>query len=107
MADDDVDLAPELRRFIDERHARLDEIDHYSVLGVPRDADRKAVKGAFFAYAARLHPDRWFGRRLGPWKAKLEAVFGRMTVAHDTLTNPERRAEYDGYLRQHAAFVAF
>ncbi len=107
MADDDVDLAPELRRSLDEQHARLDDIDHYALLGVPRDADRKAIKSAYFAHAARLHPDRWFGKRLGPWKAKLDAVFGRMTVAHDTLTNAARRAEYDAYLRQHDDVAAF
>lgn len=107
MPDDDVDLAPELRRSIDDLHGKLDALDHYALLGVARDADRKAIKGAYFAHAARLHPDRWFGKRLGAWKAKLEAVFGRMTTAHDTLTHPGRRAEYDAYLRQHAQIEAF
>src|SRR5262249_28855439 len=39
-----------------------------------------------------------FRKRLGPFKMQMEAVFGRMTEAHDTLTHADRRAEYDAYL---------
>jgi molecular chaperone DnaJ len=31
--------------------------DYYEVLGVPRDADAKAIKNAFRQLARRYHPD--------------------------------------------------
>jgi len=32
--------------------------DYYDVLGVPRDADEKAIKDAFRTLALKYHPDR-------------------------------------------------
>ena len=53
-------------------------------------ADKKAIKDAYYVLAAEYHPDRYFRKRLGTFKSKMEAVFNRLTVAHDTLT---RKAE--------------
>lgn len=102
----EVELSPELRTMVDELHASLDRVDHYALLGVPRSADRRAIKSAFFQNATRLHPDRYFGKKLGPYKAKMEAIFVRMTLAHDTLAG-NRRAEYDEYLNERDRTAAF
>jgi len=32
--------------------------DYYEILGVPRDADVKAIKDAFWQLALKYHPDR-------------------------------------------------
>ncbi len=98
----DVDLEPDHQREIARFHSKLEVLDHYTLLGVPRSADKKAIKRAYFERTARFHPDRFFRKRLGPFKLQMEAVFTRMTEAHDTLTHPERRAEYDGYLASRA-----
>jgi tetratricopeptide (TPR) repeat protein len=45
-----------------------------------------------------LHPDRFFGKRLGSYKAGLLVLYGRVTLAYEALTVPERRAEYDASL---------
>lgn len=103
----EIELEPKLRAEIDALHGRLDDLDHYALLGIPRDADRKAVKSAYYAYAARIHPDRHFGKSLGPYKAMMEAIFVRMTNAHDTLAAPQRREEYDEYLAQRDRTSAF
>lgn len=97
---DGIELDPKLRAEIEALHARLDELDHYALLGVARGADRKAVKSAYYAHASRMHPDRHFGKNLGHYKAKMEAIFVRMTVAHDTLAAQQRRVEYDAYLAE-------
>lgn len=73
----------------------LEQQDHYALLGVPRDADKKTIKEAYFAIVADYHPDKYFGQDLGENKARLEKVFQRLTLAHDTLTRSKRREEYD------------
>jgi tetratricopeptide (TPR) repeat protein len=50
--------------------------------------------------APEFHPDKYFRKRLGPYKQKIEAIFSRLTLAHDVLTSKQRRAEYDAYLDQ-------
>jgi DnaJ-class molecular chaperone len=70
----------------------------YARLDVPRDADRKAIKRAYFAIAAKFHPDRFFKKKLGKAQAPLERLFVRMTEAHDTLADKTRRAAYDATL---------
>ncbi len=97
---DEIELDPALRHEIDKLHGRLDELDHYALLGIHRSAEKKQVKSAYYGFAARIHPDRHFGKKLGPYKPKMEAIFNRMTVAHDTLASVSRRAEYDGYLAE-------
>ncbi|MGZ6085177.1 MAG: DnaJ domain-containing protein [Polyangiales bacterium] len=92
------DLAEELKiRILDLFHD-LEDLDHYELLVVARDADRKAIKNAYYALASTFHTDRYFGKKLGAFKTKMEQIFGRITQAHDTLANKAKRAEYDAYL---------
>jgi curved DNA-binding protein CbpA len=101
------DLDPALKARIDDLSQRLDTIDHYALLEISRTADKKAIKSAYFAKAAQLHPDRHFGKRLGPWKQKMEQIFGRLTIAHETLVHPTARPEYDAYLLERDRTSAF
>ncbi|MGD0529897.1 MAG: J domain-containing protein [Polyangiaceae bacterium] len=94
----DVDIDVELQRYVADACARLDRIDHYEILEVARDADVKAIKRAYFRLVGVLHPDRFFGKRLGPHKAGLLEVFNRVTLAYDELTKPAQRAAYDASL---------
>ena len=94
----DVDLDPERRRYIDEAYAKLDQLTYYTLLGIPRTADAKAVKNAYYRLAGLVHPDRYFGKQLGGYKAKMEVLFTEITAAHDTLSAPEKRADYDAWL---------
>ncbi|MFC1641750.1 DnaJ domain-containing protein [Myxococcota bacterium] len=95
---EDIDLELDRRRAILELHARLEQLNHYEVLGAAPSADRQAIKTAYYRAVALFHPDRYFGKRLGSFKSKLERVFQRMTEAHDVLTRSLSRAEYDEYL---------
>jgi curved DNA-binding protein CbpA len=96
---EDVDLEMDLRKSILAKHRKLDA-DHYEMLGVPRSADRKTIKRAYFDLAARFHPDRHFRKRLGSFKVRMEVVFAQVTAANDVLGNRDRRAEYDAYLAE-------
>jgi curved DNA-binding protein CbpA len=101
--DEDVDVPPDKRRKVLDVYYRLDELSHYAVLGVEPTADKKAIKSAYYQAAAEYHPDKYFRKNMGSYKAKLEAIFSRVTVAHDTLLGKEARAEYDAYLRTQLA----
>ena len=59
--------------------------DLYEVLGVGRDADTASIRGAYRARAKKAHPDQ----------GGTDEAFNQLTIAHDVLTNDERRARYD------------
>ena len=95
---EDVDLDPERRKYVLDAHARLAKLTHYELLGVGRGADKKAIKRAYFALAAVVHPDRYFGKKLGSYKPKMEALFARISLAFETLSDKNKRARYDAML---------
>jgi curved DNA-binding protein CbpA len=98
VSTDGIDLEPEFRARVEEVYATLDGLDYYTLLGIDRSADKKIIKRGYYELAANFHPDKYFRKNLGPYKAKMEAIFGRLTIAHDTLTSKADRAEYDAYL---------
>lgn len=68
---------------------------YYDYFDLPRDADRKSIRRAYYGLAALVHPDRHAGHALGPWKAKMEQLFQALTSAHDILSDPAQREHYD------------
>lgn len=66
-------------------------IDYYQTLGVPRDADEKAIKKAFRKLARKYHPD------VNPGDAEAEQKFKAVNEANAVLSDPEKRAKYDKY----------
>jgi curved DNA-binding protein CbpA len=77
---------------------KLDGLDHYAKLEIERGAEKKAIKRAYFAFASKFHPDRFFGKKLGTLRGPVERIFRSVTEAHDTLVDPARRAKYDATL---------
>lgn len=62
--------------------------DYYEVLGVPRDADAKAIKEAFRKLALQHHPDR----NKAP---DAEERFKEIAAAYAILSDPKKRADFD------------
>lgn len=98
QVDEEVEIDPELRKWIVEMHAQLERLTHYDLLGLRRSADAKDVKRAYFRFAGMVHPDRFFQKRIGRYKAMIDAIFARLSLAHDTLRVAATRAEYDAAL---------
>jgi molecular chaperone DnaJ len=72
--------------------------DYYEVLGLPRDADAKAIKDAFRQLALKYHPDR--NKEPGA-----SDRFKEIAEAYAVLSDPTKRAEYDA--RGHAGVAGF
>lgn len=105
--DELADLDDDRKHRILETFHRLEDISAYELLGVPRDAEKKAIKAAYFDVVGLFHPDKYFGKNLGAFKPKLEKIFQRVTEAHDILTRAATRADYDLYLASIDATRAF
>lgn len=65
--------------------------DHYSVLGVLRDATQEEIKRAYLESAQRLHPDKNVA-------AGETELFLDVQQAYEVLSNPARRSQYDATL---------
>jgi len=59
--------------------------DYYNTLGVHRGADQDEIKQAFRRMAAQHHPDRGGDT----------AMFQEVQAAYATLSDPEKRQQYD------------
>lgn len=63
--------------------------DLYKILGVPRDADDKAIKSAYRRLAKELHPDT------NPNDPRVAERFKEVSAAYSILGDAKRRAQYD------------
>jgi len=68
--------------------------DYYDVLGVARDADANALKGAYRKLAMKYHPDR------NQNDAEAEAKFKEVSEAYSVLSDDDKRARYDRFGHQ-------
>lgn len=63
----------------------------YTILGVARNASADEIKKAYRKLAQKHHPDR------NPGDKKAEERFKEISVAHDALSDPDKRALYDEF----------
>jgi curved DNA-binding protein CbpA len=91
---EDVELDVERRKEILFADAHLDRWSHWEILGIPWNAPAAAAKAAYLEKVRLFHPDRYAGRRLGSFAARLARVFRRMTEARDVLADEGKRAAY-------------
>jgi len=62
--------------------------DYYQILGVPKEASSEEIKKAYYKLAHKFHPDRSGGD---------EQKFKEINEAYQTLSNKDKRAQYDQF----------
>jgi len=92
--DPSLEIAVEVQQRIFEFEAKLAR-PYHEILGVAADADRKALRKAYFALSKELHPDRFFRRNVGPFGKRLERIFGKIVEAYELLSDPMARSEIE------------
>ena len=65
--------------------------NYYEVLGIPRNADARAIRQAFRKLARQHHPD------LNPGDGTAEEKFKLINEAHSVLSETDSRRKYDRY----------
>lgn len=63
--------------------------DYYQILGVARNAGEQEIKKAYRKMAVKYHPDK------NPDDAEAEARFKEISEAYETLSDPQKKAQYD------------
>jgi hypothetical protein len=89
------ELTDEERRRILGAQRLADSGDPWMVLGVPRGTDPRTIKRAFFERSKVFHPDRYYGRKLGSFAARLHGVFEAITRAHAEVSGGRARTVVD------------
>ena len=87
-------------------YRRIDWLTHYELLGVRSDAPTEAILQAYFERSRLFHPDLRHREDLAHCEKELTTVFDRLKTAHEVLTDPPRRAEYDSHLATPPVHVA-
>jgi tetratricopeptide (TPR) repeat protein len=76
-----------------DRARTIDRADYFNMLELARDATPEEAQDAFYALVKQWHPDR-LPTELTPVREACSRVFSRMSEAHATLTDPEKRSRY-------------
>ncbi len=98
--------AKQIAADVEREFSRLDNANYYDALSLPRTAGSNEVRQRFRELAKKYHADRYANLGLPrEVMAKMTELLGIISRAHATLTNPEKRQEYDATLDLAAAGI--
>lgn len=89
--DEKIDLEEGRQQEILALEAKISSSNHFEVLGVDAGASTDEVRTAFRELSRKFHPDRYYGKNLGPFRQRLDRIFQRLVEANQTLSDPDRR----------------
>ncbi len=87
---------------VEEFQQNLSTMSFYQILDVSTSASAAEIKKAYFGLARKFHPDL-FDRDIPTQKKEMiDAVFDQITKVYHTLSDEEKREEYDKELAEEA-----
>jgi hypothetical protein len=94
-----VDLSVSAKKRILVNHERIQTMSHYEVLDVEQGATADEIKAAYQFQIARFNRSRYYGKKLGSFGPKIEAIRVAVELAREVLTSTRQRKQYDAELR--------
>lgn len=95
------DAVEEEKEFIakaEDLYGKYESLGYYGVLGVKKWASADEIKREYYRMAREFHPDKHFRIKSNELKGKLNSIFAYITAAYTTLSNQQKRFEYDALL---------
>jgi tetratricopeptide (TPR) repeat protein len=86
---EDIEVTDEDRRRILAMARLVSGRDPYALIGVPAGSDPRLLKRAYFRVSKDIHPDRFYGKRLGSFADRMNDVFEAVSRAYAKLTSPQ------------------
>jgi tetratricopeptide (TPR) repeat protein len=83
------------RQFVRNIWERMQNQNYYEILGVRSNASNSEIKTVYFELAKQFHPDRRPDDDPEDVTKRLDEIFVKIRDAYHTLSDPERRQEYD------------
>lgn len=99
-------IDPETKKMIEDMYSKCEHIGHYEVLGVRDNASPDEIKAVYHETVKKYHPDVHSHLGDDSLKDKLDYIFSYVSVAYSTLSDPEKRREYDKALTLKPARLA-
>lgn len=93
--DESCDLSDTQKKRILYVEMHLEKWSHYALLGLKRTAEASDVKRGYFKASKEFHPDAYFRKDLGSFRARVDRIFRAMKSAYDLLSSEEARRKYD------------
>jgi curved DNA-binding protein CbpA len=81
----------------------IDNQQYYRLLNVGRSADAATIQRSYYQQSRKWHPDVFFRRDASEYMPQIDRIFMSLTTAHQTLSDPKLRQQYD---RQHPVQAA-
>lgn len=104
---EEVSVIPEEKEMYDkllERFNFLKSASFFERLGVKRDAGINEIKEKYYALAREFHPDRFHNFKSDVIRDIADRVFTLINDAYSTLSDPQKRDEYEFFYDESASF---
>ncbi len=85
------ELDEKVRRKILAIERLVDGQDLHALLGVSASATARELKRAYFLLSKEIHPDRYYGKELGSFGARMSRTFEAVSRAYGQLTNTAKK----------------
>ena len=98
MEEHEIKMDEEFAGKVEKIYSEHENMGYYGILRVKQWASTDDIKKAYYKAAKEFHPDRHFYINSTTVKEKLNAIFSYITAAYATLSNSQKRKDYDNRL---------